>query len=188
MALYSSFVDIKRGICVTPSGSRELAVSGLADISAIGEEAENPGRLQGRAEALLKAAKNYFDPMLTVPTSAIAEEGVSMCSTHLSCTPDDLPMVGRLAGSLYLNVGHGHRPLALSCGTARITADIICNNSKSDISLCSVSNKSDENDGGLHPLCSANCLSPLRFRTGGEAAVSWPAEAPSSPVSEKRNA
>lgn len=166
--MYTSIADAARGICITPSGNREIIVSGFADVLGEDGEGASSARLADRCCALLEGATNYFDDALYVPGSVNADEGVIFGSSKFSATPDELPFVGQLKGSLFVNVGHGHRSLTLSCGTGKFLADEISMHDqglKADARF-NTHNKSLAVDPCRTPqqLCTIDAVSPVRFQ------------------------
>lgn len=169
MALYTSFVDMKRGVSITPSGNRNVVVSGLVNITGVSSD---ESIYSSRCGTLLSAATSYFDSLLDIPAS-IDDDDVMCGMNYYSATPDDLPFVGRVSKNVFVNVGHGQHALAFSCGAGRLLSNNIQLFVQNRDCVSGDDNKAKlGNDKSLDESVSNSQgllgLSPLRFSSGSK--------------------
>jgi D-amino-acid dehydrogenase len=98
---------------ITPLG-RQLRIAGTAELGGHGLRLR-----QGALKTLRKVARDWFGDAFDLGTAQYWVGARPM-------TPDGPPLLGRtLLGGLFVNIGHGSTGWAMSCGSARITADLV---------------------------------------------------------------
>jgi D-amino-acid dehydrogenase len=106
------------GVAITSLG-RRVRVAGLAEIG--GRRGNLEGKLPAWAEhRLYRALTDWF------PAAARLTNGVQIWRGARPMLPDGPPVLGASGvPGLWLNLGHGDYGWAMSCGSARIIADLI---------------------------------------------------------------
>jgi D-amino-acid dehydrogenase len=102
-------------VAVTPMGHRMLRLSGTLEVSGLDERVN-----ARRSQAILRAAKGWArEP------SGVSEESTFWAGLR-PCTPDGLPLVGRVRPFRNLIASTGHGMLGISLGpiTGRLVADV----------------------------------------------------------------
>ena len=98
---------------ITPLG-RQLRVAGTAEFSGHGMRLR-----QAALKTLRKVARDWFGDRFDLSTAQYWVGARPM-------TPDGPPLLGRtLLDGLFVNMGHGSTGWAMSCGSARATADLV---------------------------------------------------------------
>jgi D-amino-acid dehydrogenase len=111
-----SVMDEHYKVAVTRMGNR-LRVAGTAEIGARGD---THNRLA--LETLHKVLQDWF-PAASRSSTATYWHG------DRPMLPDGAPLLGETpVAGLWLNLGHGSSGWAMACGSAQITADLICGN------------------------------------------------------------
>lgn len=109
----STLLDESYKIAITRLGER-IRIGGMAELAGF-----NMDLPRARRETLLHSVKSLF------PDSAAFEEGEFWAGLR-PMTPDSTPVIGATKyPNLYLNTGHGTLGWTMSCGSARIIADLI---------------------------------------------------------------
>jgi D-amino-acid dehydrogenase len=112
LAPESTVMDETYKIALTRLGDR-IRVGGMAEISGY-----NNALPQARRRTLEHSVSDLF------PGSDLS--AASFWSGLRPMTPDGTPIIGKTAvGNLFLNTGHGTLGWTMSCGSARLLADIV---------------------------------------------------------------
>lgn len=114
----SGVIDRRHQVAITRLGNR-VRVSGLAELGGV------PGK--NRADALQTLYRVLHD---WFPGAAKLSSGVQEWKGARPTLPDGAPIVGASGvPGLWLNLGHGASGWALSCGSARVLADLMAGRS-----------------------------------------------------------
>ena len=108
-----ALIDEAYKTAITPLG-RQLRIAGTAEVSGHGLHLR-----QAALKTLRKVATDWFDSNVDLGTAQYWVGARPM-------TPDGPPLLGRtLLAGLFVNIGHGSTGWAMSCGSARATADLV---------------------------------------------------------------
>ncbi|APW42332.1 FAD-dependent oxidoreductase [Rhodoferax saidenbachensis] len=110
----SAVLDLQKRISISRLGNR-IRVSGGAEMG------DNAGSKNTKTvESLYRALQQYFPGAARYPSGTQVWKGTRTLAT------DGLPLIGasQIPG-IWLNVGHGANGWGMSCGSARVLADVI---------------------------------------------------------------
>ena len=112
----SALLDAHHQISITRLGQRVRVAGGVA------MEGSASKLNQTRLQTLYQVLQDWF------PGAAMLSNGVQTWKGTRLVLPDGLPLLGPSSvPGLWLNTGHGAHGWALSCGSARIVADLLSN-------------------------------------------------------------
>ena len=110
----SAVMDARHKVVISRMGLR-VRVAGGAEL---GGKPGVPGR--ATLETLYKVLRDWY------PGAVTLQSGVQQWKGACPMLPDGPPVIGRSGvPGVWLNVGHGSNGWALSCGSARVLADLI---------------------------------------------------------------
>ena len=110
----SAVMDARHNVIISRMGLR-VRVAGSAEL---GGKPSVPGR--AALETLYRVLQDWY------PGAVTLQSGVQQWKGACPMLPDGPPVIGRSGvPGVWLNVGHGSNGWALSCGSARVLADLI---------------------------------------------------------------
>ncbi|MFN0183536.1 MAG: FAD-dependent oxidoreductase [Aquabacterium sp.] len=127
---YSVTLPLKGGDAILDQGPRsglmderyKVAITRLGQRLRVAGGAEVGGRLQSQSSrsiaTLYKVLQDWFP-------GVVQQQAAQVWKGARPMLPDGPPVVCRAADGLWLNLGHGSSGWALSCGSARLLADLV---------------------------------------------------------------